>query len=89
MTDGGDFVLSLRLSKELERKVQTYSQRAQISKSDFVREAIEQYIANQEATLEPSLLGEDLWGNHGSGEGDLSITYKMRLKEKLHEKMPH
>lgn len=82
-------MLSLRLSKELEDKVETLSKRAQISKSDVVREAIEQYVASQEAVLEPSILGEDLWGNYGSDRGDLSVTYKKRLKEKLHEKMPH
>ncbi len=82
-------MLSLRLSKELEEKVEALSKRVKMSKSDVVREAIEQYIASQEAALNPSLIGEDLWGNYGSGEGNLSVTYKKKLKEKLHAKMPH
>lgn len=82
-------VLSLRLSKELEKKLDAMSHQAGMSKSDMVREAIEQYLTDRETDLDPSRLGEDLWGNHGSAAGDLSVTYKQRLKEKLHEKMPH
>ena len=82
-------MLSIRLSKEMEQKLETMSRQTKMSKSDMVREAIEQYLVEREVQMEPALLGEDLWGNHGSGEGDLSVTYKRRLKEKLHEKMPH
>lgn len=82
-------MISLRLSKELEEKVIALSHRSQISKSDVIREAIEKYVVSQEEVDQPFLLGEDLFGKYGSGDGSLSVTYKKKVKEKLHEKMPH
>jgi predicted DNA-binding protein len=82
-------MISLRLSKELEEKVIALSHRSQITKSDVIREAIEKYVVSQEETDQPYLLGEDLFGKYGSGDGSLSVTYKKKVKEKLHEKMPH
>ena len=81
-------MISLRLSKELEEKVIARSHRSQITKSDVIREAIEKYVVSQEEADHPFLLGEDLFGKYGSGDGSLSVTYKKKVKEKLHEKMP-
>jgi len=37
--------------------------------------------------MKPYLLGKDLFGRYGSGKGDLSKTYKTKLKDKIGEKI--
>lgn len=82
-------MISLRLPKELEDKLELLSKREQMTKSDVVREAIEKYLSDYEKSKRPYELGEDLFGKYGSRDGKLSKAYKKRVKEKIHEKMSH
>jgi len=82
-------MISLRLTKELEAKLESLSKREQVTKSDMIREAIERYLENYEKSRCPYELGNDLFGKYGSGVGTLSKEYKKRVKEKIHEKMSH
>ena len=77
---------SIRLAPELEEKLNAISEMERTTKSEIVKRALKIYIDRYEEGLTPCELGRDLFGNHGSGEKDLSKTYKKRLKDKLREK---
>ncbi|MFO7882399.1 MAG: ribbon-helix-helix domain-containing protein [Kosmotogaceae bacterium] len=79
-------MFSVRLDDELEEKVRSMAEKAKVSKSEIVREALTEYLEARETEERPYELGQDLFGRFGSGVGDLSTTYKARIKEKLHEK---
>jgi predicted DNA-binding protein len=80
-------MISLRLPKELEDKLEALSKKENMTKSDVIREAIEKYLAEQDKLKQPFELGRDLFGKYGSGDGKLSVEYKKKVREKIHEKM--
>lgn len=82
-------MISLRLPKELEEKLESISKKEQLTKSYVIREALEKYVVDKENSEYPYKLGEELFGKYGSGDGRLSREYKKRVKEKIHEKMSH
>jgi Arc/MetJ-type ribon-helix-helix transcriptional regulator len=74
---------TVRLPAEVEQKLNDLSKRKRKSKSELIKEALEAYL-EQLATEEDSYtLGRGYFGQFGSGNGSLSVTYKKRLKEKL------
>ncbi len=80
-------MLSVRLSKELEKKLQNYANEYNKTKSDVVKEALNLLFKMQEEQQKtPYELGEELFGKYSSNQGDLSTTYKRRLKDKLSAK---
>lgn len=81
-------MFSIRLPKELEKKVEELSKKEQVTKSEIVREALQEYIEKREKTEHPYLLGEDLFGNYGSGSGSRSVEYKKIVRDKIHAKNP-
>ena len=81
-------MFSVRLDDELEKKIRAMAEKTRVSKSEIVREALTEYLEAREAEERPYDLGRDLFGRFGSGESDLSTTYKARIKEKLHESNP-
>ncbi|TYQ15693.1 UNVERIFIED_CONTAM: ribbon-helix-helix CopG family protein [Acetivibrio alkalicellulosi] len=82
-------MISVRLSKELEEKIDLISKQENISKTDILKEAIKEYIIVHEKKQNPYDLGEDLFGKHGSEKGDLSQSYKKKVREKINEKMSY
>jgi hypothetical protein len=42
-----------------------------------------------EKKLNPYEMGKDFFGKYGSGKGNLSETYKEKVREKINEKMSH
>jgi len=83
----GADMISIRLSKDLESKIDKLSKQENTTKSDIIKEALEKYITEEEYKMKPYLLGKDLFGRYGSGKGDLSKTYKTKLKDKIGEKI--
>jgi predicted DNA-binding protein len=77
---GGINMISVRLSKELEDKIELLSKQENVTKSDIVKEALENYITEKEKEkgLNPYELGEEFFGRHGSGKENLSETYKRK-----------
>jgi len=86
---GGVSMISVRLSKEMEEKLELLSIQENLTKSDIIKEALNKYIIDHENKCKPYELGEDLFGKHGSGEKDLSVSYKKKVREKINEKMSH
>lgn len=82
-------MISLRLPKELEEKLESLSKKEQVTKSDMIREALEKYLVDIEKSKHPYKMGEDLFGRYGSGDGKLSIEYKKKVREKIYGKMSH
>ena len=80
-------MLAVRLSDELEKKLQKYAKKSNQTKTDVVKEALNLLFKMQEEQKEtPYQLGEELFGKYSSNKQNLSPTYKSRLKEKLSEK---
>lgn len=82
-------MLNVRLNKEIEKKLDNYSQQKNVSKSSIVKEALVAYLSKQPLNESPYQLGKDLFGIDGSGDTTLSTTYKGKLKKKLNEKYSH
>jgi len=54
------------------------------SKSEIIIEALDKYYEKEEEEgIDSFKLGLPYFGKYGSGIGDLSTTYKQRIKEKL------
>ena len=80
-------MLAVRLSDELEKKLQKYAKKSNQTKTDVVKEALNLLFKMQEEQKEtPYQLGKELFGKYGSNKRNLSTTYKSKLKEKLSEK---
>ena len=79
-------ITTVRLSRELDQKLETYSDLWNTTKSDIVKEALQTYFAGKESETDSWEVGESYFGRYGSGEADMSVTYKKRIKEKLHDK---
>jgi predicted transcriptional regulator len=77
---------TVRLPEDLEEKLEAASKTQHKSKSLFVREALARYFTDQELEKSSWEVGEPYFGNYGSGEGDLSTTYKERIWEKINAK---
>ncbi len=77
---------SVRLPTDLERKLEMVAQKKRTSKTNVIREALENLFTQEETEQDSYELGEEYFGKYGSGDGSLSTTYKTKLKEKLHGK---
>jgi len=81
-------MIAVRLPEALEKKLNSFSEYSHKTKTDVVKEALIFYFENREKESEdtPYELGKSFFGKYASGEGDLSSTYKQKLKGKLHAK---
>ena len=79
-------MISLRLSTDLDDKLNQIAKNERISKSEIVKRALVLYFEDYQKTHSPYDLGSDLFGKYGSGNGSLSQNYKNILKGKLREK---
>lgn len=81
-------MLAVRLPEHLEYELNRFSKIAHKTKSDVVKEALSLFFQMQkeEKTKTSYELGEALFGRYGSEEGNLSTTYKLKIKEKLKAK---
>jgi predicted DNA-binding protein len=85
-------MISVRLDKSLEERLNLFSQEKHISKSRIIKDSLKFYFekVEQEAKQKtPYELGKELFGKYASGETELSTTYKQKLKEKINAKNAH
>jgi len=78
--------ISLRLSKQLEGRLETAAHLAGVSKSEFVRRCVARALDEEENHPSPYELGKDLFGKYGSGRGDLAQNAEKYVKEIILEK---
>ncbi len=84
-------MLTVRLSEELEHRLDGYARDQRQAKSQIVKDALVFYFENKEVAQKKTayMLGKELFGKYGSGDGSLSTDYKEKLKEKFHAKNAH
>jgi predicted DNA-binding protein len=77
---------TVRLPMEMEQKLEILARKKHKSKTDLIREALENLFFQEESENDSYELGEEYFGKYGSGNGTLSSTYKARIKEKINAK---
>jgi len=82
-----DQVTTARLPTDTSNKLRILARAKGKTKTDIIKESIEMYYAQEENEIDSYTLGEPYFGKYASGEGDLSTTYKERVKEKIAEKL--
>ncbi|GHU03194.1 hypothetical protein FACS1894158_01010 [Betaproteobacteria bacterium] len=79
-------VLTARLPPGLQSRLDSFSDSRHISRSAVVKAALVRYLEEEEREQDALTVGVAFFGKFASGEGDLSTTYKTRLKQKLRGK---
>ncbi|HOA08353.1 MAG TPA: CopG family transcriptional regulator [Spirochaetota bacterium] len=79
-------MLSIRLSSEIESKLDQISKTENKPKSEIIKSALDLYFKKYHEVTSPYELGKDLFGKAGSGQSNSSKDYKSILKGKLREK---
>jgi len=80
-------ITTARLPREINDKLHILARVKGKTKSDIIKESIEIYYAQEENEIDSYTLGEPYFGKYASGDGDLSTTYKERVREKIAEKL--
>ena len=78
--------ISLRLEKELEKRLERAARLAGLSKSEYVRRCLEKELAADENRPSAYELAKDLIPDKGSGRGDLALNAEKIVKEIIREK---
>jgi hypothetical protein len=76
-------VTTARLPAETRNRLIALSRIMGKTKSEIIKESLELYFDREENGIDSFTLGIPYFGKYGSGQGDLSTTYKQRIKEKL------
>ncbi len=81
-------MIAVRLPKDLEDDLNRVSKKRNTTKTEIVKEALQLFFQKEREKAEktPYELGKELFGKYDSNQGNLSTTYKERLKGKLREK---
>jgi predicted DNA-binding protein len=77
---------TVRLPVQIEQKLDSLAKLKHKSKSELIKEALEAFFHEEEAEKDSYEIGKDYFGKYGSGDSSLSVTYKMKIKEKLNAK---
>jgi predicted DNA-binding protein len=78
--------LSLRLPRALTLRLERAARREGISKSEFVRQCLEERFAVEENAVSAWELGQGLFGRFASGKPNLARSHKDIVKQKLQKK---
>lgn len=76
---------TVRLPVEYEQKLDSYAKLKDKSKSDIIKDALDIFFYQEESEKDSYELGEPYFGQYGSGDGSLSVTYKTKIKEKIND----
>ena len=79
-------ITSARLPMETRNKLLVLSRLKKKTKSDIIKDSLDMLYEYEEKEIDSFTLGEAYFGKYGSGDGDRSVTYKQRIKEKLRGK---
>jgi len=77
---------TVRLPDDIEKRLATLSRTKKKTKSELIKEALEQFFHQQETEKDSYELGKEYFGQYGSGKGNLSVEYKKLIKEKINAK---
>ena len=76
-------ITTARLPLETRNKLLILSRHKGKTKSDIIKESLDFYYEHEEDQIDSFALGKQYFGKYDLGEGDLSTTYKERIREKL------
>ena len=79
-------VTTARLPVETRNKLVYLAKLKGKTKSEIIKESVEKYYDLEAPRLDSYTLGLPYFGKHSLGDGDLSVTYKQRIKEKIRAK---
>lgn len=79
-------MISLRLPKELERRLNQISKREARTKSNIIKSLLEEYLEQYESPQNAYELGREYFGKINSGRTDGSTNYKSIIKKRITEK---
>jgi len=81
-------MLAVRLPESLENELNLLSKQTSKTKTEIVKDALKLFFETKAKKEQKTAyeLGKDIFGRYGNGEGELSTTYKQKLKSKLHDK---
>ncbi|MDA3947991.1 MAG: CopG family transcriptional regulator [Spirochaeta sp.] len=74
---------TVRLSPEIEQKLEVLSRTRYKTKSDIIKEALELLFRSDESEQNSYEIGQAVFGIYGSGDGNRSTTYRTRLKDRI------
>ncbi len=78
--------LTVRLPKDTEAKLNELAGRERKSKSDIIKESLDLYFERYSSGKTPFELGKELFGRHGSNDGELAINSEAILKARFYAK---
>ena len=81
-----EVITSARFPLETRNKLVVLSKIKKMTLSEVMIESIDRLYEQEEIGIDSYTLGLPYFGKYGSGIGDLSTTYKERIKEKLRER---
>ena len=76
-------ITSVRLPRETQSKLIALARSKGKTKSDIIKESLDLYYEREEDQINSYAIGLPYFGKYSLGEGDLSTTYKERIREKL------
>ena len=76
-------ITTARLPLETRNKLIVLSRIKGKTKSEIIKESLDKYYEQEESGIDSYTLGLPYFGKYSLGEGDLSVTYKERIREKL------
>ncbi len=77
---------TVRLPDDIEKRLASLSRTKKKTKSELIKEALEQFFYQQGNEKDSYELGKEYFGQYGSGKGNLSVGYKKLIKEKINAK---
>lgn len=80
--------ITVRLDNDLERSLDAACAKTGVTRSDFIRERLREALDTYRVKPTSQELGQDLFGRHGSGKGDLSVKHSEHLAEILRAQHP-
>lgn len=78
-------MITLRLEQKLEQSIEKAAENLGLTKSELIRRSIQDYL-NKLSRPDAWVIGEELFGNYASGDGNLSKDRKKILKNKIRSK---
>ena len=75
---------TVRLPLEYEQRLDVLSALKEKTKSELIKEALDIFFHTEDSGISSYESGKMYFGQYGSGRGDLSVSYKKKIKEKLH-----
>lgn len=82
-TNAAEQITTARLPADTRNRLVALARVKNKTKSEIIIDALEMYYKQEENELDSYTLGLPYFGRYGSKTGDLSITYKQKIKEKL------